>query len=171
MTIRNYLDYTPHIDRSAYIDEAASVIGRVKIGQQSSVWPGAVLRGDINEICVGDNSNIQDGAVLHVTYELAVNIGNNVTVGHLAMIHGAVIGDNSLIGIGAIVLDGAVIGKNSVIAAGTLVPPGMQIPEGVMVMGAPAKVKRELTTEEIKSISANCQSYVNIINDYKDKGK
>jgi len=165
MTIRNYLDYTPQIDRSAYIDEDASVIGRVKIGKHASVWPSAVLRGDINEICVGDNSNIQDGAVLHVTYELAVDIGNNVTVGHLAMIHGAVIGDNSLIGIGAIILDGAVVGKNSVIAAGTLVPPGMQIPEGVMVMGAPAKVKRELTAEEIKSITANCMSYVNIITD------
>lgn len=167
MAVRNYLAHTPQIDRAAYIDEAASVIGRVKIGKNASVWPGAVLRGDINEICVGDNSNIQDGAVLHVTYELAVNIGNNVTVGHLAMIHGAVIGDNSLIGIGAIVLDGAVIGKNSVIAAGTLVPPGMHIPEGVMVMGAPAKVKRELTAEEIESIARNCQSYVNIINDYK----
>jgi len=169
MTIRNYLDYAPQIEESAYIDEAATVIGRVKIGKYASVWPGAVLRGDINRITVGHNSNIQDGAVLHVTYELAVDIGNNVTVGHLAMIHGAVIGDNSLIGIKAIVLDGAVIGKNSVIAAGALVPPGMQIPDGVMVMGAPAKVKRELTSDEIKSIAANCQSYVNIISDYKNK--
>lgn len=168
MAVRNYLDFKPQIDESAYVDEAASIIGRVRLGKNASVWPGAVLRGDINEIKVGDNSNIQDGAVLHVTHELGVEIGKGVTVGHLAMIHGAKIGDGALIGIGSIILDGAVIGKNSVIAAGSLVPPNMAVPEGVMVMGAPAKVKRELGAEELKSIADNCMSYVNIIKDYKE---
>ncbi|HOT74566.1 MAG TPA: gamma carbonic anhydrase family protein [Candidatus Wallbacteria bacterium] len=167
MSVRNYLDFKPQIDGSSYIDEAACVIGRVKIGKNSSVWPGAVIRGDINEITLGNNSNIQDGVVLHVTHELGVHIGDYVTVGHLAMIHGAKIGDNSLIGIGAIVLDGAVVGKNTVVAAGSLVPPNAVIPDGVMVMGSPAKVKRELSEAEIKSISENCMSYVNIIKDYK----
>lgn len=170
MAIRKYLDFTPEIDPTAYVDEAATVIGRVTLGKNASVWPGAVLRGDINEVMVGDGSNIQDGVVLHVTHEMAVEIGNGVTVGHLAMIHGAKIGDGALIGIGSIILDGAVIGKNSVIAAGSLVPPGMSIPEGVMVMGAPAKVKRELTADELKGIAANCMSYVNIIGDYKTAG-
>ena len=171
MTVRNYLDFKPRIDGSAYVDEAASVIGRVALGRNASVWPGAVLRGDINEIKVGENSNIQDGAVLHVTHELGVEIGSGVTVGHLAMIHGAKIGDGALIGIGAIILDGAVIGANSVIAAGSLVPPNMAVPEGVMVMGSPAKIKRELGADELKSIAANCMSYVNIIKDYKNNLK
>lgn len=167
MAVRNYLNFKPQIDQSAYVDEAATLIGRVALGVNASVWPGAVLRGDINEIKVGDNSNIQDGAVLHVTRELGVEIGKNVTVGHLAMIHGAKIGDGALIGIGAIILDGAVIGENSVIAAGSLVPPNMAVPAGVMVMGSPAKIKRELGAEELKSIADNCMSYVNIIKDYK----
>jgi len=168
MTIRNYMHYKPAIDPSAYVDEAATVIGRVTIGKKSSAWPCSVLRGDINEVRIGDYTNVQDGAVLHVTYELPVILGNGVTVGHLAMIHGAAIGDNSLIGIGAIVLDGATIGRNCVIAAGALIPPRASIPDNSMVMGSPGKVVRQLTPEEKDGIVKNAQSYVEILTHFRE---
>ncbi|HNY10742.1 MAG TPA: gamma carbonic anhydrase family protein [Candidatus Wallbacteria bacterium] len=166
MPVRNYLHYKPEIYGNAYVDESAVVIGRVRLMKNSSVWPSAVIRGDINEIVVGEGSNIQDGAVLHVTHELPVIVGNGVTVGHLAMIHGAVIGDNSLIGIGAIILDGAKVGKNCIIAAGSLIPPNANIPDNSMVMGSPGKVTRQISETEAKAIGANGKSYVDIIADY-----
>lgn len=168
MTIRNYLGHRPAIDPSAYVDDAAVVIGRVKVGKKSSAWPCSVLRGDINQVIIGDYTNIQDGAVVHVAHDLPAVIGNGVTVGHLAMIHGATIGDNSLIGIGAIVLDGAVVGKNCVVAAGTLIPPRAAIPDNSMVMGSPGKVVRQLTAEEKDGIVKNGQSYVEVLGHFKD---
>lgn len=167
MPVRNYLHHKPEIHENAYVDESAIVIGRVRLMKNSSVWPSAVIRGDINEIIVGEGSNIQDGTVLHVTHELPVIIGNGVTVGHLAMIHGAVIGDNSLIGIGAIILDGVRIGKNCIIAAGSLIPPNADIPDNSMVMGSPGKVKRQVSEAEAGGIALNGKSYVDIIPDYK----
>jgi len=167
MPVRNYLHYKPEIHENAYVDESAVVIGRVRLMKNSSVWPSAVIRGDINEITVGEGSNIQDGTVLHVTHELPVIIGTGVTVGHLAMIHGAEIGDNTLIGIGAIILDGARIGKNCVIAAGSLVPPNARIPDNSMVMGTPGKVTRQVSEAEAKGIGLNGKSYVDIIADYE----
>ena len=167
MPVKKYCDYVPEINDSAYVDENAVVIGRVKIGANASIWPGAVLRGDINEIIVGGNSNVQDGAVLHVTYELPVIIGNGVTIGHLAAVHAVTVGDNSLIGIGAILLDGAVIGKNCIVAAGSLVTPRTVIADNSMVMGAPAKVVRPLKPEEIEGITRNCEAYLKLIPEYK----
>lgn len=169
MAIKKFLNFIPKIDETAYIDETATIIGRVIIGKNVSIWPNAVLRGDINEIKIGDNTNVQDGVVMHVTDELNVEIGSNVTIGHLAMIHGAKVGDNSLIGIGAIILDNAVIGKNTIVAAGTVVPPKMNVPDGVLVMGAPATIKRELTQKEIEGIFENAKEYVKLIKDYKQK--
>jgi len=167
MSVRKYLNFHPAIDESAYIDENATVIGRAKIGKNVSIWPGAVVRADINEIIIGDGSNVQDGAVVHVTYELPAVIGSNVTLGHLATVHGAVIGDGALIGIGAIILDGAEIGRNTIVAAGSLVPPNAKVPPNSMLMGSPAKVVRELKPAEIESIVKNGRTYVEIIKNYK----
>lgn len=167
MPVKKYCDHVPEINDSAYVDDNAVIIGRVKVGANASIWPGAVLRGDINEIIIGDNSNVQDGAVLHVTYELPVIIGSGVTIGHLAAVHAVAVGDNSLIGIGAILLDGAVIGKNCIVAAGSLVTPRTVIPDNSMVMGAPAKVVRPLKSEEIEGITRNGEAYLKLIPEYK----
>ncbi|MEZ7892457.1 MAG: gamma carbonic anhydrase family protein [Candidatus Wallbacteria bacterium] len=167
MPVRKYCDYIPEINDSAYIDDSAVIIGRVKIDADASIWPGAVLRGDINEIIIGAGSNVQDGAVLHVTYEQPVVIGKGVTVGHLAAVHAVTVGDNSLIGIGAILLDGAVIGNNCIIAAGSLVTPRTVIPDNSMVMGAPAKVVRQLKPEEIEGITKNGEAYLKLVSEYK----
>ena len=134
--IRPYRGIFPKVANSAYIDQAATVIGDVTMGERSSVWPGAVLRGDVNRIVLGDDTNIQDGSVLHGELDrYPVILGSRVTVGHMACLHGCVVEDDVLVGIGAIVLNGATVGQGSIIAAGTLVPEGMQIPPGSMVMG------------------------------------
>ena len=168
--IRSFRGAVPEVAASAYIDPAAQVIGNVKIGERASVWPNATLRGDINTITIGDDSNIQDNSVLHVDEgAFPLNIGERVTVGHSVVLHGCTIEDDCLIGIGAIVLNGARIGKGSVIAASALVGEGVEIPPGSMVMGVPGKVRREITPEERERFSTNAQHYVDLRARYREE--
>ena len=135
----------PNIHDSVFIAKSAQVIGQVSIGKSSSVWFNSVVRGDVNYIEIGQRTNIQDNSVLHVTkntYPLV--IGNNVTIGHRVVVHGCSIEDNTLIGIGSVLLDGSVVNSNSIVAAGSLVPPGFNIPSGVLAVGSPVKIKRDL---------------------------
>lgn len=154
--------FVPRISENAYVMKEAFVAGRVTLGKGTSVWPGAVLRGDVNEIIVGDRTNIQDNAVLHVehTEEGKLVIGSNVTIGHSAVLHACVVEEACLIGMGAVVLDGAVVGHHSIVAAGALVAPGMNIPPGSLVMGSPARIKRSLREEEMKRLEEHAKNYV-----------
>jgi carbonic anhydrase/acetyltransferase-like protein (isoleucine patch superfamily) len=158
--IRSLRGITPRISVSAYVDPSAVVIGDVAIGERSSVWPNVSVRGDTGLIRVGEESNIQDNSVLHLDEGVPLVIGDRVTVGHAVVLHGCVIEDESLIGIGAIVLNHARIGKGAVVAAGALVPEGMQVPPGMLVMGVPAKVFRAVTEEEATRFRAGCKHYV-----------
>ncbi len=168
--IRAYRGVTPKIAASAYIDPSAQVIGDVELGERSSVWPNVTIRGDVNSIRIGEESNIQDNTVIHVDHDdFPTIVGNRVTVGHSVTLHGCVIEDGCLIGIGAIVLNGARIGSGSVIAAGALVPERMEVPPGTMVMGVPAKVKRELTPQERERFSENAQNYVRYRETYREE--
>ncbi|HEX19321.1 MAG TPA: gamma carbonic anhydrase family protein [Acidiferrobacteraceae bacterium] len=176
MTIRNYKDISPTIDGTAYIDDAGLVIGDVVIGADCSVWPFAVLRGDINKIRVGNRSNIQDGTVVHVTHPysehpqgFAVHIGDDVTIGHNVTVHGCTIHDRCLIGIGSTILDGAIIHADVFLAAGSLVPEGRELESGYLWMGAPVKIKRELSEKEMKWFDYSAQHYVSLKNDYLNK--
>ena len=160
----------PRIAGSAYIDSSAQVIGDVVIGERSSVWLNVAIRGDVNYIRIGDETSVQDNTVLHVDRQVyPCIIGNRVTVGHSAVLHGCTVEDEVLIGIGAIVLNGATVGEGAVVAAGALVPEGMNVPPGKVVMGAPAKVKREVTAEEQVRFRQNCDNYVRITAIYKDE--
>ncbi|MEN3333205.1 MAG: hypothetical protein V7641_2570 [Blastocatellia bacterium] len=159
--IRAYKGITPQIARTAFIESSAQIIGDVHIGEQSSVWFNCVLRGDVHYIRIGSFTNIQDGTIIHVTNgRFATIIGDCVTVGHAAVLHGCTIKDRVLVGIGAIVLDNVTVGAESFIAAGALVTPGTVIPPRSMVMGSPAKVRREVTDEEVALINRHWQSYV-----------
>lgn len=142
-----------------YIAEGAKITGEVEIGKNSSVWYNAVIRGDSNPIVIGENTNVQDNAVLHVSHSHPMSIGDNVTIGHGAIVHGCTIGNNVLIGMGAIVLDGAVIEDNCIIGAGALVTQNKIIPKGSLAFGNPAKVLRPLTEEEKQSILENANQY------------
>ena len=142
-----------------YIAEGAKIIGDVTIGEDSSVWYNAVIRGDSNSIVIGENTNVQDNAVLHASHNHALQIGDNVTIGHGAIVHGCTVGNNVLIGMGAIILDGAVIEDNCIIGAGALVTQNKVVPEGSLALGNPAKVVRELTEEEKESILKNADEY------------
>ena len=152
----------PQIHNDTYISETASVIGDVILKEGASVWFGASVRGDVDQIIIGENSNVQDNASLHTSEHLPLTIGRGVTVGHNAVLHSCTIGDNSLIGMGAIVLDGAVIGKNCIVGAGALVTGGTIIPDNSMVLGAPAKIKRELTDSEISGNRDNANEYLRL---------
>ncbi|MEQ1759133.1 MAG: gamma carbonic anhydrase family protein [Vicinamibacterales bacterium] len=159
--LRPYKSLRPSVDASAFVDQSAQVIGDVQIGRDSSIWMNVVVRGDVNHIRIGERSNIQDLTLVHVMYKTHPTlIGNDVTVGHSAVVHGCTIEDRCLIGMGAILLNGCVIGSGSIVAAGALVPEGMVVPPGSMVMGMPAKVKRPLTAEEGASIQAYADRYV-----------
>ncbi|MFM2036569.1 MAG: 2,3,4,5-tetrahydropyridine-2,6-dicarboxylate N-acetyltransferase [Pseudomonadota bacterium] len=151
---------SPKIDPSAWVADNAQVVGNVTLGAQSSVWFGAVIRGDSAAIEVGEGSNIQDGSVLHVDTGKPLVIGKHVTVGHMVMLHGCTVGDDSLIGIGAVVLNGARIGKNCLVGAGSLVTEGKEFPDGSMIMGTPAKVVRQLTPEQIDGLHASALHYI-----------
>src|SRR5580698_9189708 len=155
-----FLRKAPKIGKGAFIAKTATVIGDVTLGAHSSVWFGAVLRGDINRIAVGHHSNIQDNAVLHVADDFPCLIGNWVTVGHSAIVHACTVGDEVLVGMGAIILDGAVIGRQSLIGARALVTQGMKIPAGSLVLGSPAKVVRALSREERAGLKWWAQKYV-----------
>ena len=176
MTIRSYKGISPTIDNTAYIDDAGLVIGDVVIGTDSSVWPFAVLRGDVNKIRVGARSNIQDGSVIHVTHPysehpqgFAVHIGDDVTIGHNVTVHGCTIHDRCLIGIGCTILDGAIIHTDAFLAAGSLVPEGKELEGGYLWMGAPVKIKRQLDEKEMQWFGYSAQHYVSLKNDYLNK--
>lgn len=160
----------PKIHKSAYISENVSVIGDVTIGEDSNIWFGTVIRGDICEINIGYRTNVQDNCTLHVGNEKQpLYIGNNVTIGHNAIVHGCTVEDEVLIGMGAIILNDAHIGKNTIIGAGALVSEGKEIPSGVLCLGVPAKVVRKLTEEEIESIKKSAENYVNLSKKYESK--
>src|SRR5579871_4183586 len=147
--LRPFRGQMPRVHPTAYIDPSAQVIGDVEIGEESSVWPSVVIRGDVNRIRIGRRSNVQDGTVVHVMKDThATLIGDNVTIGHAAVIHGCTIEDQCLVGMGAIVLNGARIGSGSIVAAGALLVEGADIPPRSLVMGSPGKVKRALSDEE-----------------------
>ena len=168
--IRAYRGVVPRIAASAYVDPSAQVIGDVVIGEESSVWPNVTIRGDVNHIRIGSQTNVQDNTVIHVEHDLYPTIlGDRVTVGHSVTLHGCIVEDDCLIGIGAIVLNGAKIGRGAVIAAGALVPERMEVPPGSMVMGVPAKVKRSLTAEEIERFRENAENYVQYRATYRDE--
>jgi gamma-carbonic anhydrase len=170
--IRSYKGVTPQIDDSAFVAPSAQIIGDVHIGAHSSVWFNCVLRGDCYYIRIGENTNIQDNTVIHVSQDrFATIIGSYVTVGHSAVIHGCTVKDRCLVGIGAIVLDGVVIGEESFIAAGSLVTPGTVIPPRSMVMGAPAKVRRQVTDEEVLRIEEHWKHYFEYKNQYLEETK
>lgn len=156
------------IDKSVFLANGSKVIGKVKISKNSSVWFNAVIRGDSNTIEIGENSNIQDNAVVHTSKEYGVIIKDNVTIGHGAIIHGCNIGNNVLIGMGAIVLDNVKIEDNCIIGAGTLITQNKIIPTGSLVYGNPMKIVRNLTEEERKSIVENALKYVHKAKSYKN---
>ena len=174
MTIRNYLNKTPRIADSAYIDEAAVIIGDVTIGEDVSVWPMVVARGDHQPITIGDRSNIQDGTVIHITSAsefvpdgYPCTIGSDVTVGHKAMLHACKIGSHCLIGMSATVLDGAVIDDHVMVGAGSLVPMGKHLESGYLYLGSPVKQVRRLKDEELRFIEYSARHYVETKNNFK----
>ena len=150
-----------------FIADNATVIGSVVLEHNASIWFNAVLRGDNDVITVGENSNVQDGSVLHTDGGFPLTIGKNVTIGHKVMLHGCIIGDNSLIGINAVVLNGAKIGKNCLIGANALIPEGKVIPDGSLVMGSPGKVVREMSADQIKGLELSALHYVENFKRYK----
>ncbi len=156
--IRSFRGRQPRIDATAFVHDSAEVIGSVSIGARASIWPMAVLRGDVDAITVGEGSNIQDCAVVHCRSASPAVIGRGVTVGHGAIVHGARIGDYCLVGMGAIVME-ATIGRESLIAAGAMVGKGMKIPPRSLVMGMPAKVRRPLTASELRHLRQSEQGY------------
>lgn len=151
---------TPQVDSTAWIADSAQVMGQVSIGPDASVWFGCVLRSDTESMTIGEGSNIQDLSVLHADRGLPLTVGKHVTVGHKVMLHGCTIGDESLIGIGAVVLNGAKIGKHCLVGAGSLVTEGKEFPDGSMIMGTPAKVVRQLTPEQIEGLRQSAQHYI-----------
>jgi len=149
----------PNIHEDAFVADTAAVIGNVNIGKGSSIWYGAVLRGDIENITIGEFTNVQDNSVIHTETGIPTKVGNYTVIGHNAIVHGCTIGNNCLIGMGAIILNRAVIGDNCIIGAGALVPEGKVIPPNSLVLGVPGKVVREVTDEEIESIKRNAMRY------------
>jgi carbonic anhydrase/acetyltransferase-like protein (isoleucine patch superfamily) len=159
--LRPYKTITPTVHPTAYVDSSAQVIGDVQVGEASSIWMNAVVRGDVNWIRIGARSNVQDGAIVHVMIgEHPTTIGNDVTIGHGAIVHGCTLQDRILIGMGAIVLNGVVVGADSIVAAGTLLTEGTQVPPRSLVIGSPGKVRRELTDADVETIRAYAARYV-----------
>lgn len=167
--IHPYQGKRPRIHPSVFVAEGAQIIGDVEIGSESSVWFNTVIRGDVHYIRIGERTNIQDNCVLHVTHETyPLVVGSGVTVGHGAILHAATIKDNCLIGMGAKVLDNATVGPYSLVAAGALVLEGFEVPEGVLVAGVPAKIKRALTDEERRQIVQSTQNYIDYVRSYRE---
>ncbi len=168
--VRAHRGRTPRVAASAYIDSSAQVIGDVEVGERSSVWCNATLRGDVHQIRIGEETNVQDNCVLHGQKEQwPVLLGDRVTVGHSAVLHGCVVEDDCMIGIGAIVLNGACIGAGSIVAAGALVPEGARIPPGSLVMGSPGKVKRPVRPEERERFRRTAQNYIGYREEYSNE--
>jgi len=167
--IRWFQQFMPQLAPDTFVAESAHVIGRVTLASGVSIWDTAVLRGDMGDINIAENSNVQDGAVIHNTEGMPVTIGNFVTVGHRAVLHSCTIGNNTLIGMGAIILDGAKIGNNCLIGAGSVVTPKTMIPDGSVVMGTPAKVVKPITDETIAANKENAMEYVKLISLYREE--
>jgi carbonic anhydrase/acetyltransferase-like protein (isoleucine patch superfamily) len=167
--IIDFKDKKPKIAETAFIANSAALIGDIEIGDSSSIWFNAVLRGDKNKIKIGNRTSIQDNAVVHVDPENAVSVGDNVSVGHGAVLHGCKIGDNVLVGMNSTILNGAEIGKNSIIGANALVPEGKKFPESSLIIGVPGKVKRALEQSEIEAIKENAQEYVELGKEYLEE--
>ncbi|HJW02680.1 MAG TPA: gamma carbonic anhydrase family protein [Azospira sp.] len=159
----------PQLGSDAWIAPNATVIGDVRLGANASIWWNAVLRGDNDPISIGDNSNIQDGSVLHTDEGVPLTIGRDVTVGHLVMLHGCTVGDGSLIGIGSIILNRAVIGKSCIVGANTLIPEGKVFPDRVLIVGSPGKVVRELSDDEVAKLQKSAAHYVDNARRYRQK--
>lgn len=172
--IRKFMGITPQIDSSAYVDDSAVVIGRVSVGQNSSIWCNVVARGDVSDIKIGNNTNVQDLTMLHVTHykeehhdEVPLIIGDNVTIGHNCCLHACTIKNNVLVGMGTTVLDNAVIESNVIIGAGSLVPPNKTLESGYLYFGNPLKQVRNLTDAEIEHIAYSAKHYVKTMNDHR----
>ncbi len=157
----------PQVAASAWVADSAQVIGDVTLGEDVSIWFGSVLRGDADSLHIGAGSNIQDASVLHADLGKPLVVGERVTVGHQVMLHGCTIGDESLIGIGAVILNGAKIGKNCLVGAGALVTEGKEFPDGSMIIGSPAKVVRQLSPEQIEGLRKSAQHYIDNARRYK----
>lgn len=156
-----YLGTKPEIDESVFLASGVKIVGDVKIGANSSIWYNTVIRGDVNYVTIGKNTNVQDLSMLHVTFEkFPLIIGDNVTIGHSVTLHGCILQNNTFIGMGATILDGAIIEKNSMVGAGAVVKQGFVVPSGKLVAGIPAKVIRDLTISEIENIEASAKRYI-----------
>ena len=174
-TVRPFNGEYPEVGERVWIDPAATVIGRVRLGDDVSIWPRAVLRGDVHRIQIGARSNIQDGSIAHVTHDgpyspggFPLIVGEDVTVGHAAVLHACRIGDRCLIGMGAIVLDGAVIESDVMLAAGSLVSPGKHLKSGWLYRGSPAQPARELTAQQLEALRYSAEHYVRLKDQYLD---
>ena len=165
--IMDFEGVTPRINKNTYISESVDIIGKVNVEENVNIWFGTRLRGDMNNIIIGENNNIQENSVVHVDINSPCIIGKNVTIGHGTIIHGCSISDNVLVGMGSIILNNAKIGKNTIIGAGSLVTQGKEFPEGVLILGNPAKVIRQLTEAEIESIQRSADNYVSLSKKYK----
>ncbi len=165
-----FLEHHPKLNEGAWVHGAATVIGEVELGRRVSVWPGAVLRGDMGRIVIGDDSNIQDHCVVHMTSGLSVTtVGERVTVGHRALLHGCEVGSDCLIGMGAILLDNCVIPEGSMVGAGSLVTGGKTFPSGHLILGAPARAVRELTADDREWIAYSWKHYLDTMRHYRDR--
>lgn len=165
--IKAYRGRLPSIHESCFVAETAELIGDVSLAEDANIWFGTVIRGDENVVRIGKRTNVQDNSTLHIAREHPCILGDDVTVGHGAIVHACTIGDRVLVGMGAILLNGAVIEDDVIIGAGSVVPPGKRIPSGSMVMGTPAKVVRSLTREEIEWLPVSASNYVKLASDYK----
>lgn len=173
MNVRPFRDWQPVLGGRVYVDPAATVIGSVTIGDDSSIWPGAVLRGDVNRIEIGARTSIQDGSILHVASDrlagdggIPLLVGDEVTVGHRVILHACTVGNRCLVGMGAILMDGAVVGDEAIVGAGALVPAGRRIPPRTLWIGSPARQARALTDEEVAYLAESAAHYVALKDDY-----
>ncbi len=173
MSIRSYLEFRPVLGTGVYVDPAALVIGQVTVGEDASIWPFAVVRGDVNHIRIGARTNVQDGSVLHVVHPgpfcpagLPLSIGADVTIGHRAVVHAATVGDRCLIGMAAVITDGAVLENDVIVGAGSVVPPGRRLGSGGLYLGSPARRVRELTGRELEQVRYIAAHYVQVKDDY-----
>lgn len=169
MTVFSYQHDWPTLAADVYVAPGARIIGRVTVGTGSSIWFNAVVRGDMDEIVIGDQTNIQDNATVHVDSGVPVCIGSRVTVGHNAILHGCTVEDEVLVGMGAIILNGAVVGSSSIIAAGSVVAPGTVIPPRSLVMGIPGKVVRELTDDQLPAVDGMYRRYADLRRVYSEQ--
>ena len=166
--IRSIKGKTPQVHPTAFVSETAYVVGDVEIGENSNIWPGAVVRGDFGRIKIGKNTSVEDNCVIHTPDE--ITIGDNVIIGHTATVHCRSVGDDSLIGIGAVLLQHAEVGKSCLVAAGALIPPDMKVPDRSLAMGSPARIKSQLSDEMLAAIRMGSDAYVDMAHEYKKAG-